>query len=105
MQKTAGISSMGGAILRGVVAGLVALGVFIVGVGALSAANGGQFGAVLNAILQTGNWENPGDGTVKNSEKLGGKSASEFQAVTPGQSCPPGQCIVGFETNGTLKCQ
>lgn len=45
----------------------------IIGIGFVSvahAANGGRFGEILNMILVSGNWENPGDGTVKNAEKL-----------------------------------
>jgi hypothetical protein len=52
------------------------------------AASGGKFGEILNLIL-TGdrngvagkNWENPGDGTVKNAEKLGGALATDYVRV------------------------
>lgn len=39
---------------------------------------GGQFGQILNMILASGNWQAPGDGTVRNSAKLGNKDASGF---------------------------
>lgn len=76
------------------------------------AANGGLFGEILNLIL-TGdrngvagkNWENPGDGTVANAQKLGGKSASDYQRVLPGESCGGGKCIAGFNPDGTVNCR
>lgn len=37
---------------------------------AFAANSGGIFGNILNKILASGDYVNPGDGTVKNAEKL-----------------------------------
>lgn len=78
---------------------------FSLTVGVVHAANGGLFGDLLNRILASGNWETDTTGTVKNAEKLGGKSASEYVSVAPGQSCGALQCIYGFDTNGNVMCR
>jgi hypothetical protein len=68
------------------------------------AASGGKFGDILNAILASGNWESPGDGTVKNAEKLGGAVATDYVRVKAWQSCGAGKCVTGFDPDGTVKC-
>ena len=45
------------------------------------AASGGKFGDILNMILASGNWGSPGDGTVKNADKLGGVAATDYVRV------------------------
>ena len=73
------------------------------------AANGGVFGNLLNQILASGNWESPGDGTVKNTTKLGGKLPAEFVPLatsTADRSCTlANQCIYGFDTSGKGLCR
>lgn len=73
--------------------------------GVAYAANGGRFGDLLNKILVSGNWESPGDGTVKNAEKLGGVSANQFTSIKPNQTCSAGKCIVGIKSDGTIDCK
>lgn len=92
--------------LRGAVIGVVALSVFLGGVFAVASAStsGGKFGEILNKILANNNWETS-DGTVKRAEMLGGKSAAEYQIIQGKRQCDPGMCIVGFNTDGTIKCE
>jgi hypothetical protein len=71
---------------------------------AYASTNGGLFGEVLNNILASGNWESPGDGTVKNADKLGGFSASNFAKLQP-YTCPPNTCVNGFTNTGMIICK
>lgn len=41
------------------------------GVASAASPDGGLIGQALNAILASGDWSQPGDGTVKNASKLG----------------------------------
>ncbi len=68
------------------------------------AANGGVFGTLLNQILASGNWEAPGDGRVKNSDKLAGVDAINYVRIKAGQSCASNKCITGFQADGTVNC-
>lgn len=68
------------------------------------AANGGIFWEVLNKILASGNWEIPGDGSVKNALKIGGNSASDFVKVGWNRNCAP-KCITWFDpVTGNAVC-
>ncbi len=69
------------------------------------AANGGIFWDILNKILASGNWESPGDGTVKNAERLWNKLPTEFVTAKAGQSCGGWKCIQGFLPDGTVVCE
>lgn len=82
---------------------LITLSITVTGV-AFAANSGGIFGNILNKILASGDYANPGDGTVKNAEKLWGTPATAFQKVAPGQSCGPGQCISVIDNNGIITC-
>jgi hypothetical protein len=67
---------------------------------------GGLFGDILNRILASSDFANPGDGTVKNAEKLGGEIASTYQKISaPNQSCGTNQCIYGFDVSGNILCR
>ena len=69
------------------------------------AANWGIFGDVLNKILKSGNWEAPGDGTVKNAEKLGWKLPVDFVKAGGNRTCGAWQCVNGFDnTTGNVTC-
>lgn len=68
------------------------------------AANGGIFGDILNRILASGSWEAPGDGTVKNSQKLGWSGAESFVKVNWPFTCPLFECVSGIDTDGSVLC-
>lgn len=94
--------------LHGFLAGIVALAVFVGGVFAVAKAaennSGGAFGAILNKILASGNWQG-NDGTVKNAQTLNGKTANDFQQTTgQDQKCGANMCMIGFNTDGTIAC-
>lgn len=106
MQKIALSKIMREEMLRAMVFATTLFVIFFAGFGSLAyAADGGLFGEILNKILASGNWQSPGDGTVKNSEKLGGLPPSSYIQVQPGQSCGASQCITGFNPDGTVICQ
>lgn len=108
MQKNTHFSAILQIIVRGVAIGVVALAVFLGGIFAVANAadSGGKFGEILNKILASGNWQTDTTGLVNNAQKLGGVEASKFQQIaTANPSCPAGQCVVGFEANGNIKCQ
>jgi hypothetical protein len=69
-----------------------------------AANSGGRFGEILNKILASRNWETDTTGTVYNAEKFNGSGAESFVKVQANQSCGNNTCIVGFESNGTVKC-
>ena len=71
MQKIALSRIIREEVIRALVFGISFFAILSVGtVGIVYAADGGKFGAILNLILASGNWEAPGDGKVKNCEKL-----------------------------------
>lgn len=90
MQKTPLSLIMREEALRALVFGLSFFVILTSGfVGVAYAANGGIFGDILNKILASGNWEAPGDGTVKNSQKLGGLTVDNFtRNPSGGLVCP-----------------
>ncbi|MFZ2255516.1 MAG: hypothetical protein WAW59_03960 [Patescibacteria group bacterium] len=106
MQKIALSKIMREEILRAMVFATTLFVIFFAGFSSLAyAADGGFFGEILNKILVK-NWDDPtNDGTVKNSEKLGGLPPSSYIQVQPGQSCGPSQCITGFNPSGMVICQ
>lgn len=69
------------------------------------AANGWIFGDILNKILASGNWESPGDGTVKNAERLWNRLPTEFVTAKAWQTCGGGKCIQWFQPDGTVICE
>ena len=73
--------------------------------GVAYAANGGVFGDILNRILASGNWETDTTGTVRNSDKLGGKFPSEFVQVSGAFTCPTNQCVYKIASSGTPECR
>lgn len=108
MQKIAKNSFIS-AIIRGIITGVVALIIFFFGLYGASvyAQNnpGGKFWEILNAILSSNNWQNPGDGSVKNAQKLGGVEAGAFiQKKNADQKCAESQCVAGFKSDGTIIC-
>lgn len=106
MQKNHLFSVIREELIRAIVffSGFAILTVASIG-GVAHAANGGLFGDILNRILASGDWQNPGDGTVKNSQKLGHADASSYQRVMAGQSCGANQCIYGFDMGGNVMCR
>lgn len=107
MQKTAWVEHLGREALKGIVFGIAFFCTCLVSVVAIAAAAtpGGALGAALNSMLVSNNWQAPGDGTVKNAQKLGGKTANQFVTVTANQNCPTNQCIYGILANGTIQCR
>ena len=110
MQKNTLFSQFFRFVAHGVIAGVTAIALFVLGLGFLQVlaqdTSGGKFGELLNNILASGKWNDTRQsGTVKNAEKLGGKTASEFIQVKAGQSCASGQCVAGFQNDGTLICK
>ena len=85
--------------------GFMILTVASIGGVAYAATSGGLFGDILSKILASNDWQNPGDGTVKNSQKLGNFDASSYQRVMAGQSCGANQCIYGFDMGGNVMCR
>ncbi len=106
MQKNHLFSVVREELIRAIVffSGFAILTVASIG-GVAYAANGGLFGDILNKILASNDWQNPGDGTVKNSQRLGYMDASMYQRVMPGQSCGANQCIYGFDAGGNVMCR
>lgn len=101
MQKSPLFALIREEVTRALVFGIAFVVIVSVGfTGVAYAANGGKFGEILNLIL-TGNiagvagktWETPGDGTVANATKLGGKLSTEFILVKAGQSCAANKCV------------
>lgn len=105
MQKSAISQMIREELIRALVFGVGFLTILSFGfVGIASAASGGIFGDVLNAILASGNWQTDTTGKVKNTEKLGGDTADKFVRVNPLQSCAVGKCITGFNPDGSVNC-
>lgn len=71
---------------------------------AFAAGGGWIFWDILNKMLASSDYTNPGDGTVKNALNLWGSGANTFQKVNAGQSCGGGQCIYGVDTSGNIQC-
>jgi hypothetical protein len=108
MQKNTVTRIMREEVLRAFVFALAFFAFLSVGFVSIAyASNGGKFWELLNKILASGNWESDTTGTVKNSEKLWNKPASEFvQIPTGGFSCPvSNQCIYKIGTTGTPECR
>ncbi len=64
---------------------------------------GGKFTTIFNSILQSSNYLLPGDGTVKNSQKLNGLTGTSYQKRVTG-SCSVGQSITTINADGTVSC-
>lgn len=69
---------------------------------------GGVFGAALNKILASSNWQSPGDGTVKNalnimsgSTVINAQDLVKFQSTT---GCPIGFAIRTIDKIGNVSC-
>lgn len=93
-------------ILRALVFGVSFFIILTMGlVGVANAANGGIFGDVLNKILASGDWSNPGDGTVKNADQLDGLDSTNFIKPGVNRSCAAPQCIYGFDGVGNVLCR
>lgn len=106
MQKTPLSSIIWEEILRALIFGIAFFIILTTGlVGVANAANGGLFGDVLNKILASWDWMNPGDGTVKNANQLDGQDSSNFIHVGPNRSCGVPQCIYGFDAVGNVLCR
>lgn len=108
MQKIALSRIIREEVIRALVFGISFFAILSVGtVGVVYAADGGEFGRILNLILASGNWEAPGDGKVKDCEKLWGNLPSEYVKVWwAGFTCPTNQCIYGIQgITGTPMCR
>jgi hypothetical protein len=106
MQKIALSRIIREEVIRALVFGISFFAILSVGtVGVVYAADGGEFGRILNLILASGNWTTDTTGTVKNSEKLWGKAANAFVQTSGGFKCPlPNQCISGINSSGVPQC-
>lgn len=94
-------------VIRALVFGISLFAILFAGFATLAyAADGGEFGRILNLILVK-SWNDPtNDGKVKNCEKLWNKLPSEYAQVwAAGFSCPGTQCIYGTQANGTPMCR
>jgi hypothetical protein len=93
-------------IIRGFVFWLSFLFTLSIGIGgiAYAANSGGKFGEMLNKILVTAWDSTTNDGTVKNSAKFNNMEPASFVTAKANQSCGSNKCIVGFESDGTVKC-
>ena len=93
---------------RAIIFSLSVLIITVIGsVGVAYAANGWVFGDLLNKILASGDWQTDTVGTVKNAQKLWGKDPSEYirLASDPAKrSCAADKCVIGFNTDGSVKC-
>lgn len=70
-----------------------------------STPTGGKFGTALNAILASGDWLNPQDGTVKNALTLSGvNNSADLLRLTNTDGCPTGQAIYKIDTAGSIYC-
>jgi len=108
MQKIALSKIIREEILRAIVFASVLFTLLFAGFATIVyAADGGKFGEILNQILASGNWQSPGDGTVRNCNALWWTPASGYVRVPPaGFSCPGANtCIYGIQTNGTPMCR
>jgi hypothetical protein len=107
MQKIALSRIIREEVIRALVFGISFFAILSVGtVGVVYAADGGEFGRILNLILASGNWTTDTTGTVKNSEKLWGKPDSAFVQTSGGFTCPQSnQCIYGLKADGTPMCR
>ena len=69
---------------------------------------GGKFGEALNAILASGDWMNPNDGTVKNAlYVMSGSTPINAQDLVKLQSptgCPVGFAIRTIDKLGNATC-
>lgn len=104
MQKTPLTPALARDALRGMIFG-IGFALAFMGSVIYAANTGGEFGVALNKILASGNWQNPGDGTVKNAKTLDGKSANEFVRIKPNQQCGGNQCIAGIQQDGSVLCR
>lgn len=98
-------------LLREFVRALIFTSIFLIlqliigGIARAATPDGGYFGNLLSLILASNDWKNPGDGTVKNTQKLGGVDATNYQKVIPGQSCGGSQCAYGWDAGGNILCR
>jgi hypothetical protein len=105
MQKTALGCIIREELTRALVFGVGFLTILSVGfVSVAHAANGWIFWDILNKILASGDWQSPGDGTVKNADKLGNLPAASYVIVKAWQSCGAGKCVTWFQADGTVDC-
>lgn len=104
MQKTPLTPALARDALRGMIFG-IGFALAFMGSVIYAANTGGEFGAALNKILASGNWQDPGDGTVKNAKTLDGRRANEFVKMQPNQQCEPKKCIYGIESDGRILCR
>lgn len=106
MQKTRLFSIIQEELLRAVIFGVSFFAFLTFGlIGVANAANGWLFGDVLNKILASGDWTNPGDGTVKNADQLDGQDSTNFIKAGVNRSCAVPQCIYGFDAVGNVLCR
>lgn len=84
----------------------VGIGAIVLGSIAFAAGpTGGKFGEALSAILASGNWEQPNDGTVNNALTLSGiTDSSKLMMLTNTNGCPTGQAINKIDAGGAIFC-
>jgi hypothetical protein len=108
MQKIALTKIIREEVLRAIVFASVLFAILFAGFGTLAyAADGGLFGEILNKIMVK-TWNDPSnDGTVKNCEKLWGKSPSEYvQVPSGGFTCAGANtCMYKIDATGTPECR